>query len=100
MVLYPRQPQEGWALGQWLQVSVSKGGKISSSFIMAMTIRLVTKTLPRWAESRPCDRQFRFSLKLLLLIYQEAVEISRHRMHDRTGSSSCVYLLENRKKGM
>lgn len=67
---------------------------------MAMTIRLVTKTLPRWAESRPCDRQFRFSLKLLLLIYQEAVEISRHRMHDRTGSSSCVYLLENRKKGM
>lgn len=49
VVLYPdpRVPQEGWALGQWLQVSLHKGGKISSSFIMAVTIRLVTKTMPR-----------------------------------------------------
>lgn len=89
-------PQEGWALGQWLQASLSKVGKISSSFIVAMTIRLVTKTMT-WL---PAVHDVRFSLKLLLLAYQKAGEIFRHGMHARTGRSSWAWLPGNRKQGI
>lgn len=42
----------------------------------------------------------RVSLKLLLLIYQEDVEIFRHAMHVRTGNSPRDWLPGNRKKGI